>query len=71
MKYRGVAFPFLTAGGNMALILDHFSFRYDGAEREALQDIALKIDHGEFVVLVRQRQIHASAKCKRDHSGLP
>ena len=52
MKYRGVAFPFLTAGGNMALIFDHFSFRYDGAEREALQDIALKIDQGEFVVLV-------------------
>ena len=36
----------------MALIFDHFSFRYDGAEREALQDIALKIDQGEFVVLV-------------------
>ena len=52
MKYRGVAFPFLAAGGNMALIFDHFSFRYDGAEREALQDIALKIDQGEFVVLV-------------------
>ena len=52
MKYRGVAFPFLTAGGNMALIFDHFFFRYDSAEREALQDIALKIDQGEFVVLV-------------------
>lgn len=36
----------------MALIFDHFFFRYDGAEREALQDIALKIDQGEFVVLV-------------------
>ena len=36
----------------MALIFDHFSFRYDGAEREALRDIALKIDQGEFVVLV-------------------
>ena len=46
MKYRGVAFPFLTAGGNMALIFDHFFFRYDGAEREALQDFALKIDQG-------------------------
>ena len=35
----------------MALIFDHFFFRYDSAEREALQDIALKIDQGACVVL--------------------
>ena len=52
MKYRGVAFPFLTAGGNMALIFDHFSFRYDGAEQDTLHDISFTLRAGERMALV-------------------
>lgn len=36
----------------MAIVFDHFSFQYDGAEKQALKDVSLVVEQGEFVVLV-------------------
>ena len=36
----------------LAIVFDHFSFQYDGAEKQALKDINLVIEQGDFVVLV-------------------
>lgn len=35
----------------MAIVFDHFSFQYDSAEKQALKDVSLVIEQGDFVVL--------------------
>lgn len=36
----------------LAIIFDHFSFRYESAETKALTDVSLVVEQGDFVVLV-------------------
>lgn len=35
----------------LAIVFDHFSFQYDSAEKQALKDVSLVIEQGDFVVL--------------------
>ena len=36
----------------MAIVFDHFSFQYESAEKQALTDVSLVVEQGDFVVLV-------------------